>query len=38
MNKALAHTSWECKYHVVFVPKMSVISLTDGPSFNLFDG
>ena len=21
MNKALAHTSWECKYHVVFVPK-----------------
>jgi putative transposase len=21
MNKALAHTCWECKYHVVFVPK-----------------
>jgi putative transposase len=21
MEKALAHTSWECKYHIVFVPK-----------------
>lgn len=21
MRKTLAHTSWECKYHIVFVPK-----------------
>ena len=21
MNKLLSHSSWECKYHVVFVPK-----------------
>lgn len=20
-NKSLAHTSWNCKYHIVFVPK-----------------
>jgi REP-associated tyrosine transposase len=20
-NKTLAHTRWECKYHIVFIPK-----------------
>lgn len=23
-NNSLAHTKWECKYHIVFAPKYSV--------------
>ena len=23
-NNSLAHTKWDCKYHIVFAPKYSV--------------
>lgn len=25
--KSLSHTSWNCKYHIVFAPKYSVSSV-----------
>lgn len=23
-NDSLAHTKWDCKYHIVFIPKIAV--------------
>ena len=30
-NNSLAHTKWDCKYHIVFAPKYS-----DGSYYSLF--
>ena len=35
--ESLSHTTWDCKYHVVFIPKCRRRTLYQSPSGNILN-